>query len=175
MAASYTSPQYRNDTLWRGMKPLLPESVTPTINTDNIGFGPRVGNVGTGYPVIPDYSYNSTIADYTRPIAPSVGPATDEKINFWQNFKTADGRLDFDSIGSAMKGIASLGSVISAFQQNKLSRDSLNFSKEQWQTNLANQLSSYNMSVEDRAYSRAAQNNSAAGTAEEYYNRHKLS
>ncbi len=141
-----------------------------------------------GFPIATDIGAftpaTAAPSGYTAPINPEVqSPMAPQQSNIWDSFfrmsPNADGSstrngLDFGAIGGAAKGIASLGAMFASFQQNKLAKESLQFSKDQFQTNLTNQLASYNMSLEDRANSRASQNNSAPGTAENYINKHQL-
>jgi hypothetical protein len=74
--------------------------------------------------------------------------------------------------GMVMDGIGMLGSLYSAFQNIKVARDSLDFQKSAYKTNLKNSTSSYNTALEDRAASRRA---AAPGyDAEGYVDRNRL-
>lgn len=55
-------------------------------------------------------------------------------------------------------GIGTLANIWSAWQANKLARDSLDFQKKAYKTNLENTTKSYNTQLEDRAASRASFN-----------------
>jgi hypothetical protein len=81
---------------------------------------------------------------------------------------------NWDNISNILGGVGQIGRVIAAFQTNNIARDSAAFQKQAFETNLANKIASFNMSLEDRAYARAAQNNAAPGTAESYINRNRL-
>lgn len=71
--------------------------------------------------------------------------------------------------------LSSLGGLYGANQANKLARDSFNFSKGVTNTNLNNQIKSYNTALEDRARSRAVTEGRDASTADDYISRNRLS
>ena len=64
---------------------------------------------------------------------------------------------NMDTTKTVLGGIGMLGQIWSAFQANKIARDSLDFQKKTYKENLTNQRSSYNMALEDRANARYAQ------------------
>lgn len=88
--------------------------------------------------------------------AGSVGQ--DEPTSLWGKI---DGFVDknFDNWGDAIKtgigSIESIGKLWNAFQMSKLAKDQFNFTRDITNTNLANQIQSYNTALEDRARSRA--------------------
>jgi len=101
----------------------------------------------------------------------------------WQNkgmmgktFTTPGGGLNFDNISSVLSGVGAIGSLWGGIQANKIAKDSLNFQKESYATNLNNQISSYNTALEDRATSRANFVGTAAAhdNAQAYITKHKL-
>lgn len=147
--------------------------LAPSLQTYTTNNGAATVPYSMGMPGAVDISPGAT-GIRTNPMAPSVDAAVNEKIGFWQNFRGEDGRLDFGAIGAGLEGISSIGSMIAAFQQNKLAKESLAFSREQYQKNLENSTKSYNLALRDRGDAREVQNNSAAGTADAYYNKHKL-
>lgn len=61
---------------------------------------------------------------------------------------------------------ASLASIWSGIQQNRLARDNFNLQKGVMDTNLANQISSYNTALEDRVAGRYSQREAAANQSE---------
>lgn len=71
--------------------------------------------------------------------------------------------------------LSSLGGLYGATQSNKLARDSFNFQKGVTNTNLNNQIKSYNTALEDRARSRAVTEGRDASTADDYISRNRLS
>lgn len=93
---------------------------------------------------------------------------------FTSTFKNQDGGLNMGNIGSAMQGLGALGSLWGGIQANKLAKDSLNFQKDAYNTNLTSQRASYNMALEDRANSRYAQKNASQSDADAYISKHRL-
>lgn len=70
--------------------------------------------------------------------------------------------------------LGSLANIYSGFQANKLAKDQLNFAKSVTNTNLNNQIKSYNTALEDRARSRAVAENRDQSTADAYIAANKL-
>ena len=70
--------------------------------------------------------------------------------------------------------LGSLGNLYGAFQSNKLAKDQFNFAKGIANTNLNNQIKSYNTALEDRARSRAVAENRDQSTADAYIAANKL-
>lgn len=70
--------------------------------------------------------------------------------------------------------LGSLANIYSGFQANKLAKDQLNFTKSVTNTNLNNQIKSYNTALEDRARSRAIAENRDQSTADAYIAANKL-
>ena len=57
-------------------------------------------------------------------------------------------------MGFAMDTIGNLSNIWSGIQQNRLAKDNFNFQKGVMNTNLANQIASYNTALEDRVAGR---------------------
>lgn len=70
--------------------------------------------------------------------------------------------------------LGSLANIYGGFQANKLAKDQLNFTKSVTNTNLNNQIKSYNTALEDRARSRATAENRDQSTADAYIAANKL-
>lgn len=64
--------------------------------------------------------------------------------------------------------------MYNAFQANKLAKKQFNFTKDITNTNLNNQMKSYNTALEDRIRSRTAMEGRDAQDAEAYLNEHRL-
>lgn len=73
-----------------------------------------------------------------------------------------------------LQGLNTLGNIWGAWQSNKLAKDQLNFTKEITNTNLNNQIKSYNTSLEDRSRSRAAVEGQSDTEAQAYIDKNKL-
>lgn len=70
--------------------------------------------------------------------------------------------------------LGSLANIYGGFQANKLAKDQLNFTKSVTNTNLNNQIKSYNTALEDRARSRATAENRDQSSADAYIAANKL-
>lgn len=99
----------------------------------------------------------SAIGGGFTPLAPNQG--------FGFNMPTAQFGL------SALQG---LGNLWGAFQANKLARDQFNFQKGVTETNIGNQIKSYNTALEDRARTRAFTEGRSAADAEAYIDKNRL-
>ncbi|QHJ80082.1 MAG: hypothetical protein [Caudoviricetes sp.] len=71
--------------------------------------------------------------------------------------------------------LGSLANIYGGFQANKLAKDQLSFTKDVTNTNLNNQIKSYNTQLEDRARSRAVAENRDQSSADAYIEKNKLS
>jgi hypothetical protein len=74
-----------------------------------------------------------------------------------------------------IQGLNTIGNIWGAWQSNKLAKDQLNFTKMITNTNLNNQIKSYNTALEDRSRSRAAVEGQSASEAQSYIDRNRLS
>ena len=141
-------------------------------NTPMFGLGTTASGKQLGF----DTSTTKPNPGYTSPITMDIKKPVDlkAKIPFFDNFKK-DGKLDFKAIGNLLDGVGSIAEIFSSFQQNKLAKDQFEFQKQSYNTNLTNQLASYNTALGDRSATRAAQNNRSQESADAYYNKNKLS
>lgn len=64
--------------------------------------------------------------------------------------------FNMPTLGLAIQGLSALGNLYQGLQANKLARKQFNFQKEFANTNLNNQMQSYNTALTDRAYARAS-------------------
>lgn len=74
----------------------------------------------------------------------------------------------------ALGAIQTLGSLWNSFQQNKLAKESFQFQKEAFQTNLENQEQSYNTALEDRINARYVTEGKSQAEADAYIERNRL-
>lgn len=82
-----------------------------------------------------------------------------------------------ETLGIGIQGLAAIGGLYNAFQSNKLAKDQFNFTKEVTNTNLNNQIKTYNTTLEDRALARGRLNGEAdpAAYAAAYTEKNKIS
>lgn len=73
-----------------------------------------------------------------------------------------------------LNGLMGLASLWTALQGNKLAREQFDFTKSTTNTNLNNQIQSYNTALEDRSRSRAAVEGQSTAASEDYINRNRL-
>lgn len=73
-----------------------------------------------------------------------------------------------------LAGIGALGSLWNSFNANSLARDQLNFTKKVTNTNLNNQMKSYNTALEDRARARGAVEGQSQDQIDEYINTNRM-
>lgn len=79
-----------------------------------------------------------------------------------------------EGFSSIAQGLASLGSLYTAFQGIGLAKDQLALQKKAFNTNLANQRQTYNTSLEDTIRARYATEGRSAEEAQSYLDTHKL-
>lgn len=115
----------------------------PTVSPDA-----AIANVGTG----------TANTDLSAPsMVPSVNTVGPSKVGGFGGGMVKPGF--FSEFGPAQFGlgaIQTLGSLWNSFEQNKLAKQSFNFQKEAYATNLANQTKTYNTELEDRINARYA-------------------
>jgi len=156
----------------------------PAQTNTSLGFGSNVPSMGGvdmnfGIPAIPQMNL-PVVQPATSPlnsVRPEASPeGLGDTPGMWDRFKssmvTEDG-FNFDNIGSLAKTLGSLGTLWSGIQSNRIARDSLNFQKDSYRTNLANQTQSYNTQLQDRGAARAAQFGNAS-YADTYFNENKI-
>ena len=83
--------------------------------------------------------------------------------------------MNIPTLQLGLGALSSLGNIYGAFQANKLVRDNFNFTKDVTNTNLNNQIKSYNTTLEDRARSRATQEGRDQASADAYIAANRLS
>lgn len=120
--------------------------------------------MGTGTPNLNYANQVNPLSFGSNPIMPTgeIGGLTN-KLGF--NVPTF--QLGLGTLGT-------LGNLYGAFQANRLAKDQLNFTKDVTNTNLNNQVKSYNTALEDRARSRAVAENRSQASADKYIEENRL-
>jgi hypothetical protein len=72
-------------------------------------------------------------------------------------------------------GLQTIGSLWNAWEQRKMAQEQFNYKKEITESNLKNQIQSYNTTLEDRSRSRAFTEGQDAATAQAYIDKNRLS
>jgi hypothetical protein len=83
------------------------------------------------------------------------------------------GGFGMDEAKLALGGLQTIGQLWGAFQAAKMAKKQFNFTKDITETNLANQIRSYNTQLEDRSRSRAVVEGQSAAEAQAYIDRNK--
>ena len=78
------------------------------------------------------------------------------------------------TIKMGLSGIGTLGNLWGAWQSNRLARDQLNFTKDVTNTNLNNQIQSYNTALEDRARARGVMEGQTTAETQAYIDKNRL-
>lgn len=83
--------------------------------------------------------------------------------------------LNMPTANLALGGIQTIGNLWSAWEARKLAQDQFNFQKGITNTNLNNQIQSYNTTLEDRSRSRAFAEGQSPDQAQAYIDKNRLS
>ena len=82
--------------------------------------------------------------------------------------------LNVPTFQLALGGLNALGNLWGSVRASKLAKDQFNFTKDFANTNLNNQIQSYNTALEDRARSRAVAENRSPESAQAYIDQNRL-
>lgn len=137
----------------------------------------QIGNYGVGTPAVPSAAMPSPAS--TTSLVPNSPvdnlTKTAEPMGWLKStIFNKDGGLNLDAIGSIAGTIGDFGKLYMGYKANKLAEDSLNFQKQAYQTNLANQTSSYNLALEDRVNGRYSSRERNEAQINDYLNKHRL-
>lgn len=83
--------------------------------------------------------------------------------------------LNWGTVGSIGQIGSSLMTAWNAWQQNKIAKETLNFQKDAYNTNMNNTIQSYNTALEDRIGARYAAQGKSQGAANQHIQREQLS
>jgi len=81
---------------------------------------------------------------------------------------------NLDTAKLALSGLGTIGNLWAAFQAQKLANKQFDFTKRITETNLANQVQSYNTTLEDRGRSRAFAEGQSAADAQSYIDKNRV-
>ena len=153
---------------------------TGGMDASSLGFG-NFGSLGNSSDYLSDFQMNPTANESLgMNFSPDLGGMPN-----WGNDPTVTGSFGdaptFDpvsnqqggsdlgwnmgTLNTGFKGLATLGNLWGAFQGNKLARKQLSLATDAYNTNLTNQIKSYNTQLEDRIRGRHSPTN-AIGQAE---------
>lgn len=93
-------------------------------------------------------------------------------------FGNKDGNMQgmgMNYLGAGIQGLGAIGGLMQNRKAMKLAKDQFKFAKDFANTNLNNQIKSYNTALEDRANARAVMENRDQSSAQAYIDKHKLS
>jgi hypothetical protein len=82
--------------------------------------------------------------------------------------------LNAPTFKMGLDGLGTIGNLWGAWQANKIARDQLDYTKDVTNTNLANQIKSYNTTLEDRARARGAMEGQSAEQTQQYIDQNRL-
>lgn len=105
------------------------------------------------------------------------GGANNSPLSMFGSGGSADNGLglNFGTGKLALSGLASLGNLYGAFQANNLAKDQLKFTKDVANTNLNNQIQSYNTALSDRATARGVAQGDDPASVQSYIDKNRLS
>lgn len=82
--------------------------------------------------------------------------------------------FNMDTLQLGLGGLSAIGNFWNAYQANSLAKKQFAFSKQMAETNLANQIKSYNTALEDRGRARAAAEAQSPEEAQAYIDKNRL-
>lgn len=82
--------------------------------------------------------------------------------------------MNVGTLQAGLAGLGALGGVFSSLEANKLAKEQFKFSKGLANTNLTNQIQSYNTALSDRITSRAATQGMSDAEVQDYLSKNRL-
>lgn len=156
-----------------------PGSYTPASPTIAPVVAPTPAPVPLSAPTI-STSGTAPVGDTAAPVAEAAAAAVDPtKMGFMDRMKSTlidpkTGAFNLDGIASIGETVGTIGQLWGAYKGYQLAKDSLNFQKETFETNLGNQTKSYNTALEDRARASASATGASEAEIRRYVNKNKL-
>lgn len=117
----------------------------------------------------------------TQPAVPSFGTTAGNQLTEGVTANYGGGGSDSGigfNVGTgqlALGGLQSLAGIFNSMQANQLAKDQFKFTKEVTNTNLNNQIKSYNTTLSDRANARYFTQNQSQSDADKYIAANRLS
>lgn len=136
---------------------------TPAVAGASNPVGSYMQNQGQGQAMGLDFFPTAPGSSGASSLHNQGGPAT--KSGFGLNSGT---------LNMALGGLQTIGSLWAAWEANKLAKKQFKFQKEAWQTNMANQIQSYNTALADRARARAFTEGRSDEDAQRYIDENRL-
>jgi len=129
---------------------------------------PGIGGFGGGSPL--------QAPDLTAPVTPGGVTIPSPTAPGGINASVFGGGLgmNMDTAKLALSGIGTLGSLWGAFQAANLAKKQFNYTRDVTETNLANQLKTYNTGLTDRANNRQIVEGRSAAETQAYIDANKL-
>lgn len=123
----------------------------------------------------PQFKANTTYGELMG-INPSIGTGGFGAGSGGGLFSSGAGGLaSLDGLKLIGGGLSTIGNLWTAFQAQKLAKEQFNFQKDFANTNLANQIKSYNTALEDRITARSFTQGDDEATTQAYIEKNKLS
>lgn len=151
-----------------GTPTFQPTTLSDTLRSFGVG---TVGNnlsVGSISPIMSDWS-RAEIPVVPLPTVPVVEGAS------MASPSPNTGMTGLDKINTVLAGIGTIGNLWNMFQAQKLAKRQFRFQKDITETNLANQIKSYNTALADRINSRSFTEGRPEGYAQQYIQQNQLS
>ena len=104
----------------------------------------------------------------------NIRPMTGEQFMGTQGVDAANnfGLMDYGKF--ALGGLQTIGDLWSSYNQNKLAKQQMNFTRNYANINLANQAQNYNTALSDTARTRGFVEGQSQSQIDDYYNKNKM-
>lgn len=127
-------------------------SLLGPVGTPGVATGMNLNSMGGGQGLVPTDSFWGNNSNSVLGKGDKGGAGTDIGWNT-------------ETLGLGVRSLAAIGGLYNAFQSNKLAKEQFNFTKEVTNTNLNNQIKTFNTTLEDRALARGRLNGEADPSA----------
>lgn len=168
---------FMNIPSWIGNSTPTPNFNVGPIDGSRFGFDQNNG-MSLNQSALPEYNFGQNydvagnitgdMANWGSGRVDPIGDGLGNNLEFNPTSNTtnqSDFGWNMGTLNTGFKGLATLGNLWGAYQGNKLARKQLALSTDAYNTNLTNQIKSYNTQLEDRIRGRHSPTN-AVGQAE---------